>query len=346
MPSVSVIDMRAEKAGKGNTIFSRDLVSAIYDRLNKKEQIIIFLNRRGFATHLTCYACGYTASCKNCSVDYTYHRSKDYLACHICGEIIEAPQNCPQCKAQNIKYSGVGTEKIEDIATKLFPFARISRMDSDTMTNRKSYEDILLNFRRGKIDILIGTQMLAKGLDFPNVTLVGIVNADLSLHIPDFRAAERTFQLLTQVAGRAGRGAIPGEVFIQTYTPFHEAIKYAVNHDYEAFYNYEIPIREELSYPPKTHLVVIRFSGENEDRAFRAAEEFVEKLSTIRSEHLIFSPLSPSPISKIKNKFRYSVMLRGNLSSQQKNFIKSLIFGEFKNKNTSITVDIDALNLM
>ncbi len=346
MPSVSVIDMRAEKAGKGNTIFSRDLISAVYDRLNKKEQTIIFLNRRGFATHLTCHACGYTANCKNCSVDYTYHRSKDYLACHICGDIIEATQNCPQCKAQNIKYSGVGTEKIEDIATKLFPLAKISRMDSDTMTNRKSYEDILLNFRRGKIDILIGTQMLAKGLDFPNVTLVGIVNADLSLHIPDFRAAERTFQLLTQVAGRAGRGVIPGEVFIQTYTPFHEAIKYAVNHDYEAFYNYEIPTRDELSYPPKTHLAVIRFSGEEEDKVSIVAEEFIEKLSIIRNEHLIFSPVSPSPISKIKNKFRYSVMLRGNLSYKQKTFIKSLIFNEFKNKKVNIIVDIDALNLM
>lgn len=346
MPSVAVIDMRTEKAGKGNTIFSKDLISAIYDRLNKKEQTIIFLNRRGFATHLTCHSCGYTASCKNCSVDYTYHRSKDYLACHICGDIIEAPQNCPQCKAQNIKYSGVGTEKIEDIARKLFPLARISRMDSDTMTNRKSYEDILLNFRRGKIDILIGTQMLAKGLDFPNVTLVGIVNADLSLHIPDFRAAERTFQLLTQVAGRAGRGVIPGEVFIQTYTPFHEAIKYAVNHDYESFYNYEIPTRDELSYPPKAHLAIMRFSGENEDKVSEVAEEFVGKLGVILSKHLILSPISPSPISKIKNKFRYSVMLRGNLSYKQKTFIKSLIFGEFKNRKINITVDIDALNLM
>lgn len=346
MPSVTVIDMRAEKAGKGNTIFSRDLISAIYDRLNKKEQTIIFLNRRGFATHLVCYACGYTATCKNCSIDYTYHRSKDYLACHICGDIIEAPRHCPQCNARDIKYSGVGTEKIEDIASKLFPFAKISRMDSDTMTNRKSYENILLDFKKGKIDILIGTQMLAKGLDFPNVTLVGIVNADLSLHMPDFRAAERTFQLLTQVAGRAGRGVVPGEVFIQTYTPFHEAIKYAVNHDYEAFYNYETPIREELSYPPKSHLALIRFSGEDENRVSGIAEEFIEKLSVIRNEHLILSPISPSPIPKIKNKFRYSVMLRGNMTFKQKVFLKSLVFGKFKNRKVNISVDIDALNLM
>ena len=279
-------------------------------------------------------------------MDYTYHRSKDYLACHICGDIIEAPQNCPQCRAQHIKYSGVGTEKIEDIASKLFPLAKISRMDSDTMTNRKSYEDILLNFRRGKIDILIGTQMLAKGLDFPNVTLVGIVNADLSLHIPDFRAAERTFQLLTQVAGRAGRGVVPGEVFIQTYTPFHEAVKYAVSHDYESFYDYEALIREELSYPPKNHLAVIRFSGEDENKVSATAEAFAEKLEVFRKEKIALSPVVPAPIAKMKNKFRYSMMLRGNLTFKQKAFLKSLVFWEFKDKKVNINIDIDALNLM
>lgn len=346
MPKVLTVDMRGDNTNGTNAMFSKVFIEAVYNRLSKNEQTIIFLNRRGFATHMTCPLCGYTATCQNCAVDYTYHKAKDYLSCHICGEIIEAYKNCPECKAPNIKYSGFGTEKIEDVAKRLFPHARIARMDSDTMTHKRSYEKILTEFKKGKIDILIGTQMLAKGLDFPNVTLVGIINADMGLHLPDFRASERTFQLLTQVAGRAGRGETPGEVFIQTYTPMHEAIQCAVNHDYIRYYEYELPIREELEYPPKSHLALIRFSSLDENVLLTIAEKFAEKLGSLRSDKLRVSPLVPSPVPKMKNKFRYLVVIRGNITGAHRAFIQNLIFNEFKSKQVSIIADIDALNML
>jgi len=264
----------------------------------------------------------------------------------MCGDIIEAHKNCPECKAPNIKYSGVGTEKIEAVAQKLFAHAKIARMDSDTMTHKGAYEKVLTDFRKGKIDILIGTQMLAKGLDFPNVTLVGIINADMGLHIPDFRASERTFQLLTQVAGRAGRGETPGEVFIQTYTPTHEAIQCAVNHDFERYYAYELPNREELDYPPKSHLAIIRFSSVSESALIELAERFCVRLEVLRNDKIRISPLAPSVMPKIKNKFRYSIVMRGNITYKHKSFIQDLIFKEFKSKEVSIVADIDALNLL
>jgi primosomal protein N' (replication factor Y) (superfamily II helicase) len=346
MPEVKVVDMRGEIVSTGNSIFSKELIAAIYDRIGKNEQVIIFLNRRGFATHLTCNHCGYTASCDNCSIDFTYHKANNYLSCHICGTVIEAPQHCPECNAPDIKYSGVGTEKIENIASKLFPLAKIKRMDSDTMTHKGSYEKVLGAFRKGKIDILIGTQMLAKGLDFPNVTLVGVINADLSLHIPDFRASERTFQLLTQVAGRAGRGVIPGEVYIQTFTPFHSAVQYAVKHDFLSFYEEEIEMRKQLFYPPETHLSTIRFIGVDEIKVRQIADNFMEELSKMMPKDVRVSPVVPSPIEKMKNKFRYCVMIRGLLKYKLKSDITSLLFRKFRSKDVNIYIDIDALNLM
>ncbi|MCP4181631.1 MAG: primosomal protein N' [bacterium] len=346
MPEVKIVDMRGEIVSTGNSIFSKELITSIYDRLGKCEQVIIFLNRRGFATHLSCNHCGYTASCSNCSIDYTFHRANNYLSCHICGSVIEAPRHCPECKAPDIKYSGVGTEKIENIASKLFPLARIKRMDSDTMTHKGSYEEVLGSFRKGEIDILIGTQMLAKGLDFPNVTLVGIINADLSLHIPDFRASERTFQLLTQVAGRAGRGVIPGEVYIQTFTPFHSAVQYAVKHDFLSFYQEEIEMRKQLFYPPETHLSTIRFIGKNEEKVKQIADNFMEELMVMIPEDIRVSPVVPSPIEKMKNKFRYCVMIRGFIKYKLKSDITSLLFRKYRSKDVNIYIDIDALNLM
>lgn len=346
MPKVLTVDMRGDAGSGTNRIFSKQLIEAILHRLSKNEQTIIFLNRRGFSTHMMCPLCGYSASCKNCSIDYTYHKIKDYLSCHICGDIIEAHKNCPECGALNIKYSGFGTEKIEEMARGIFHNARIARMDADTMTHKGAYEEVLTEFRKGKIDILIGTQMLAKGLDFPNVTLVGIINADMGLHIPDFRASERTFQLLTQVAGRAGRGEVPGEVFIQTYTPTHEAVQCAVNHDYERYYAYEMPIREELDYPPKSHLAVIKFSSVNESLLVELAEKFCLRLEELRKYKIRISPLSPSVIPKMKSKFRYCVVMRGNITYKHKVFIQNLIFEEFRNKEVLVVADIDALNLL
>ena len=347
MPKMLTVDMRAQAiSAAGASIFSKDLVAAIYDRVERGEQVIIFLNRRGYATHMSCSHCGYVAGCPECSIDYTYHRSKDYLSCHICGSVIRAPQHCPSCNAPDIKYSGVGTEKIESIAAKLFPGARVKRMDSDTMTHKKSYETVLRSFRKGDIDILIGTQMIAKGLDFPNVTLVGIINADISLHIPDFRSGERTFQLLTQVAGRAGRGTIPGEVYIQTYTPFNEAIQYAVNHDYDGFYKEEIDIRKQLDYPPEGHLAIIRFTGEDDEKVLETAELFAKELEPIVSDKLMVSPVCPAPISKMKKKYRYMLMVRGNINSRLKKYLNELIFHRYRSAAVYVYIDIDAVNQM
>ncbi len=344
MPKIKLIDMRCETTDLGHNIFSKDLVNAVYERLNKKEQTIIFLNRRGFASHLTCQLCGYTASCSSCSIDYTYHKSKNFLSCHLCGSLLEAPRKCPKCSSPDIKYSGTGTEKIELIASKLFPSAKIGRMDSDTMGNKNSYEKILTSFKRKEIDILIGTQMLAKGLDFPNVTLVGVINADISLHMPDFRASEKTFQILTQVSGRAGRGSVPGEVYIQTYTPFHYSIQAAVSHDYHSFYENEIEMRKVLKYPPEGHLLVIRFTGEDEEEIKNTAKIYHDAISEIQSENIIVSPVTQSPISKIKNRHRYMIIIRGNINSKVKLFLTNTLKKMKKNK-VRITFDIDAFNL-
>jgi len=226
MPEVRIIDMRLESAKGGAKLFSSPLTEAVRQRINSGEQTMIFLNRKGFATQMTCLSCGWTATCPECSVSYTYHKERKSLSCHLCGDIVKAPSSCPACNDQEIRFSGIGTEKIESLCKAVFKGASIARMDAETMTGRDNYEKVLNNFRTGKIQILVGTQMIAKGLDFPNVTLVGIVCADLSLRIPDFRSEERTFQLLTQVAGRAGRGERPGEVIIQTYSPSNAAINF------------------------------------------------------------------------------------------------------------------------
>ena len=281
MPIVRVVDMRQEnRKAKGAQIFSEQLKEAITQRLEKNEQTILFLNRRGWSTSLQCPQCGYVAGCPNCSVSLTYHRAAQRLLCHICGHEQQAPKICPEPKCGNaaIRFSGLGTERVEDTLTKLFPHARIKRMDSDVLKRKDDFRRILGDFRTGKIDILVGTQMIAKGLHFPNVTLVGIIHADLSLHIPDFRAGERTFQLLTQVAGRAGRGDVEGEVFVQAFTPFHPAIQYARRHDYSGFYEQEIEFREQLSYPPVGRIALIVIKGRNEEKVRLSAEHICTKL--------------------------------------------------------------------
>jgi len=275
MPVVRVIDMRAEgRKQKGIPIFSHQLKEAITQRLERHEQTILFLNRRGYSTSLLCPQCGYVAECPNCSVSLTFHRRAAKLLCHICGHTANAPSVCPEPKCRNpaIRYSGLGTEKVEDTLTKLFPHARITRMDSDTLKRKDDFRRILGDFRAGKIDVLVGTQMIAKGLHFPNVTLVGIIYADLSLHMPDFRAGERTFQLLTQVAGRAGRGDVEGEVFVQAFTPFHPAIQYARRHDFVGFYDQEIEFREQLKYPPLSRIALLTLRGRNEDKVRLSAD--------------------------------------------------------------------------
>src|SRR5438034_4733416 len=253
MPVVRIVDMRQTlRNGQAFPIFSPQLQEAMARRLDRREQAILFLNRRGYSTALQCPVCGYVAGCPNCSLSLTYHRQDQKLRCHICAHTEPVPAVCPNPKCRNpqIRYSGLGTQKVEATLAKLFPHARIKRMDSDALKRKDDFRRILGDFRVGKTDILVGTQMIAKGLHFPNVTLVGIIYADLSLHQPDSRAGGRAFQLLTQVAGRAGRGAGEGEVFVQAFTPFHPAIQYARRHDFTGFYEQEIEFREQLRYPP------------------------------------------------------------------------------------------------
>ena len=321
MPLVRVIDMRsAARSEKGISIFSPQLREAILQRLEKNEQVMLFLNRRGWSSSLQCPECGFVAECPNCSVSLTYHRAAQQLMCHICGHVESAPKKCPETNCGNaaIRFSGLGTEKVEAALEKGFPSARVKRMDSDTLKRKEDYRRILGDFRTGKIDILVGTQMIAKGLHFPNVTLVGIIHADLSLHIPDFRAGERTFQLLTQVAGRAGRGDVEGEVYVQSFTPFHPAIQYARRHDFTGFFEQEIEFRRELRYPPVSRVALLTLRGRSEDRVKFFADNLRKEMDALAGElgGTIVAGPAPAPLLRAESFYRYQVMIRtGNMAA-------------------------------
>jgi primosomal protein N' (replication factor Y) len=374
MPRVRVVDMRqAARGEKGIPIFSNQLKEAMHQRLEKQEQTILFLNRRGYSTALQCPKCGYVAKCPNCSLALTYHRPEQKLRCHICGQVENVPTVCPNEKCRNpaIRYAGLGTQKVEETLAKLFPNARVRRMDADTMKRKDDYRKTLGDFRVGKTDILVGTQMIAKGLHFPNVTLVGIIYADLALHQPDFRAGERTFQLLTQVAGRAGRGEVEGEVFVQAFTPFHPAIQYARRHDFPGFYEQEIEFREQLKYPPVSRVALLTLKGRNEDKVKFSAEHLkkvVEStvfspqssvpgpqsggrwtedsgLKTVDFRELVISGPAPAPLLRAETFYRYQIMLRtramSKLSQQLAKIIETLALPE----DVTLSVDIDPVNL-
>lgn len=350
MPIVRIVDMRnASSKGKGTSIFSPQLHEAILQRLEKKEQVMLFLNRRGWSSSLQCPECGFVAECPNCSVSLTYHRSAQKLMCHICGHIDSAPSKCPEqnCGNASIRYSGLGTEKVEAALDKNFPAARVKRMDSDTLKRKEDYRRILGDFRSGKIDILVGTQMIAKGLHFPNVTLVGIIHADLSLHIPDFRAGERTFQLLTQVAGRAGRGDVEGEVYVQSFTPFHPAIQYARRHDYIGFYDQEIEFRQELRYPPVGRVALLTLRGRSEDRVRFFADHLRKEMDllAIQLGDIVIAGPAPAPLLRAENFYRYQIMIRTprmpQLSRQLSTKFDSLKIPE----DLRLIIDIDPVSL-
>jgi primosomal protein N' (replication factor Y) (superfamily II helicase) len=373
MPIVRVVDMRAEgRKQKGIPIFSTQLKEAITRRLEKREQTILFLNRRGYSTSLQCPQCGYVAECPNCSVSLTFHRRAARLLCHICGHSSEAPKVCPEPKCRNaaIRYSGLGTEKVEDTLGKLFPHARVTRMDSDTLKRKDDYRRILGDFRAGKIDVLVGTQMIAKGLHFPNVTLVGIIYADLSLHMPDFRAGERTFQLLTQVAGRAGRGDVEGEVFVQAFTPFHPAIQYARRHDFTGFYDQEIEFREQLKYPPLSRIALLTLRGRNEDKVRLSAEHVrteLEKMQratgippgsakdktatrqdpggTFGGSSLVIAGPAPAPLARAETFYRYQLMLRTTAMTKLSRTIAQMQETLALPDDVQMAVDIDPVDL-
>jgi len=349
LPVMKVIDMRMDRqrddSGK-TSFFTKMMVDAVNDRLWRGEQSILFLNRRGYARQMLCENCGYIAECPDCSIPYTYHLSRETLTCHLCGNAIQAHTKCPQCQSEEIRYSGLGTEKVETIVQKIFKSARVARMDSDTMKTRAAYETVLSEFRRGNIDILIGTQMIAKGLHFPNVTLVGIINADQSLFIPDFRSAERTFQLITQVAGRAGRGDIKGEVLIQTLNPFNETIQYAVNNDFKGFYEYDMEVRRMLKYPPAGHLIAIHFQGEDNNAVSAYAAQFMEYLRPVCHDGVIITEPAPSPIERIKAKFRYQIVLRGEKMQKVRQYVRHYLLQAKHPKDIAVAADVDAQSLM
>lgn len=347
-PVIKIVDQRMaalDTEGK-KTFFSPLLTAAVHDRLNRGEQVILFLNRRGYARVMTCELCGYEARCPNCAVSYTYSRKNETLSCHLCGEVVPAPTVCPSCQSPEIRFMGVGTEKIESAAINTFKNARIGRMDSDTMKNAESYEKMLNSFKRGDIDILIGTQMIAKGLHFPNVTLVGIIHADHGLMMPDFRAPERTFQLITQVAGRAGRGAIRGEVMLQTYNPSNETIRFAADDDYESFYNFDMSVREMLKFPPFGHLMTVHFKSENEAHCLQYAEYFKSELMAYMHDEVQISGPSPAPIERIKGKFRYMIIIRGEKLKVIREKIRFLLFKRRIPKDVEAYADIDAQSML
>ncbi len=350
MPRVRVVDMRQAGAKeKGNLIFSPQLKEAIHQRLEKQEQTILFLNRRGWATALQCPLCGYVATCPNCSVSMTYHRMEQKLACHICGEIQRVPMVCPNAKCRNpaIRFSGTGTQRVEETLAKLFPQARVRRMDSDTMKRKDDYRKTLGDFRTGRIDILVGTQMIAKGLHFPNVTLVGIIHADSALHQPDFRAGERTFQLLTQVSGRAGRGDVEGEVFVQAFAPFHPAIQYARRHDFTGFYEQEIEFRDQLKYPPATRVALLTLRGRNEDKVKFSADYLKRELEKVLGEFkdLILAGPAPAPLLKAESFYRHQIMLRTRAMSKLSQTLARIIPFHALPEDVTLSVDIDPVNL-
>jgi primosomal protein N' (replication factor Y) len=347
LPLTRVVDMRIEsRKQKGrDAILSDRLRSAIDERLEKDEQVILFLNRRGFARSLQCPPCGHAIECNHCAIPLTYHRSEERLICHICGHQAIVPKLCPECKDPAIRFQGYGTEKAEIILNKIFKGTKIARLDTDTTRRKNALRDTLRDFRAKKIKILLGTQMIAKGLDFPNVTLVGVLNADLSLYAPDFRAGERTFQLLTQVAGRAGRGKMAGEVIIQTSTPHSPSIQFARHHDFYGFVDQELEMRRQFSYPPYTHLALLLARSSHERRAEFTLETLHLKLKENLPEGIILGDPIPSPLTRSHSQFRFQLLLRGPNARVLSRHIKSILDATPTPEDVIVTSDLDAYDL-
>lgn len=347
MPLIRIIDMRQEarKAQSGPTILSHKLRQAMEERLANGEQTILFLNRRGFAKNILCPECGYVANCRHCSTTMTLHRKEDRLICHICGFSQLPPRSCPECSSKSIVNAGYGTERVEEVLRQVFDRARIARVDTDAMRRKNQLRDTLSEFRAKKIDILIGTQMIAKGLHFPNVTLVGILNADVGLHIPDIRAGERTFQLLTQVAGRAGRGELEGEVVVQTYTPHHPSIQFARHHDFEGFAEQELQMRRQFGHPPFLHLVLITARSVHQQRAEFSLKTLHARLAKGLPEDMRLTEPLPSPLVKSHDQWRYQVILKAasarKLAAHVSKVMRDLTFPS----DVIVTVDVDPYSM-
>ncbi|OIJ13219.1 primosomal protein N' [Anaerobacillus alkalilacustris] len=310
LPTVEIVDMREELKSGNRSMFSKQLFDKLTDRLSRGEQSVLFLNRRGYSTFVMCRDCGYVAECPHCDISLTYHQTSRLLKCHYCGHQENMPKTCSSCNSEHIRFFGSGTQKVEEEITKVLPGARVIRMDVDTTRKKGAHEKLLTAFDQGKADILLGTQMIAKGLDFPNITLVGVLAADSMLHLPDFRASERTFQLLTQVSGRAGRHKLPGEVVIQTYTPEHYSIDLVRQHDYLAFFEREMSVRKLQNYPPYYFITIVQVSHPEIMKVIEVTEKIGSFLRRSLSDKAIVLGPVASPIARIKDRYRYQCMIK------------------------------------
>ena len=352
LPKVTVIDMKHQRQGD---LISHPLRQSLAQTLAEGKQALLLINRRGYANFLLCRTCGHVTHCRNCAVSLTWHRAGEQLRCHLCGWAMAVPPECPQCDGKTLKPFGFGTQRVEAEVKRLLPEARVNRMDRDTTRSKQAHRKLLNDLRRGRTDILVGTQMIAKGHDFPNITLVGVVSADIALQWPDFRAAENTFQILTQVAGRAGRGESLGSVLVQTYNPGHYSIQFAKNHDYLGFFNEEMIFRQELGYPPHRRLILFQLAGNVEERTQEAAQLLADKCGEIcrkrsdLSENLeILGPVA-APLGKIKGKYRWQLLLKSKRVFSILDAGRQLVnwgHGAFKGSGVSLTADVDPISLI
>jgi primosomal protein N' (replication factor Y) len=349
LPSVEIVDMRDELRSGNRSMFSGVLFEKMKDRLEKRQQIVLFLNKRGHSSFIMCRDCGYVVNCPHCDISLTYHQSQQKMKCHYCGHEEYVPKLCPECNSEHIRYFGTGTQKVEEELGKVLPEARVIRMDVDTTSRKGSHEKLLEAFQNGKADILLGTQMIAKGLDFPNITLVGVLTADTMLHLPDFRSSEKTFQLLTQVSGRAGRHELPGEVIIQTYSPEHYSVELAGSQDYDQFYQYEMMVRKTHRYPPFYYLSLVTISHEELMKVVSITEKITKYLrSKLSNRAIVLGPVA-SPIPRINNRYRYQCLIKYKQEPELSNALK-IILDQYQQEMASsglqISVDLNPYILM
>ena len=345
LPKVKLVDMRMEfETRVGKKVISHIMAEALRTDISKKQQALIFLNRRGFSTFVMCRGCGYIVKCSKCDSPMVFHQVKKELICHYCNRRLKPPELCPSCKEDYLMYKGTGTQKVETELKKIVPQAHIARMDSDTMSKRGAHDKVLNAFKDHKIDIIVGTQMIAKGLDFPKVTQVGVISADANLNLPDFRSGERTFNLITQVAGRAGRGDLGGEVIVQTFTPENYAIKLAAKHDYDGFYAKEIVSRRQLNFPPFTTLVKMTLRSRNEEIVERSAERLAKLLLKRMPGIDILGP-APSPMAKLRGYYRWNILIKADDRASIVKKLRVAIKGFRKGTGVLIAIDVDPMTM-
>ena len=341
LPAVEIMDMREELRAGNRSMFSRKLLEKLKERIERQEQSVLFLNKRGHSSFVMCRDCGYVMNCPHCDISLTYHSKGNQMKCHYCGYETYVPRNCPECSSEYIRYFGTGTQKVEEELGKILPEARVIRMDVDTTGKKGSHERLLKDFQDGRADILLGTQMIAKGLDFPNITLVGVLSADTMLHLPDFRSSEKTFQLLTQVSGRAGRHEKPGEVIIQTYTPEHYSVELAGKQDYDLFYNHEMLVRKTHHYPPFYYLCLITVSHEQLLSVVKETEKIAAYLRTHVSREAVILGPAASPIPRINNRYRYQCLIKYKREPELIPTLKTILDQYQKDVKSGLLVSID-----